>query len=69
MVSDMTTALKKESSRLDKYSDRELVALIGIIEDIIDIRALDRSIAGNFKSTPWEKIEARLCKKFGITFD
>jgi hypothetical protein len=52
-----------------KMSDRELEKLIGIIEDILDERAIDRSLAGKYPSVPGEKVEAYLTKKFGLKFE
>ena len=51
-----------------KMNNRELDKLIGIIEDIRDVRAVERSIAGKFRSVPGEEVEARLIKKFGPKF-
>jgi hypothetical protein len=49
-----------------KMSDKELDKLIGIIEDIRDARSIERSLAGGFKTTPWEEIRDELDQRFGI---
>jgi hypothetical protein len=68
-VAHMSTAELelKTQNFAKKFDDRQLKRIIGFIEDILDVRTYDRSVAGNFPSKPWEDIRAELDQKFGIS--
>jgi hypothetical protein len=51
-----------------KMSDKELDKLIGIIEDIRDARAIERSLAKRQPSVSGEDMETYLARKFGSKF-
>jgi hypothetical protein len=62
-----TSELELKTRRFTaKLNDRELKKTIALIEEVLDERTFDRSVAGRLPSRPWTEIRAELDKKFGL---
>ena len=66
-----TTELELKTRRFAaKMSDKQVASLHEIIEDILDARAVERSLAGKGgKTVSWKVVEADLVKRLGLKFE